>query len=107
VTGMRRGIFHQGLAGVGERFQPRQPRKPQVPLMVWTRRKIFIQILALFGSCSNRNQLMSTVSRAFAGLGQKLRNKSTNIKRFRWKLAELQKGASIPRAGAFEGRFHG
>ncbi|MGY4485633.1 hypothetical protein ACVWWR_004824 [Bradyrhizobium sp. LM3.2] len=29
------------------------PRKPQVPLMVWTRRKMLSRILALFGSCSN------------------------------------------------------
>ncbi|PIT05781.1 hypothetical protein TSA1_37415 [Bradyrhizobium nitroreducens] len=29
------------------------PRKPQVPLMVWTRRKMLSKILALFGSCSN------------------------------------------------------
>ena len=31
-----------------------RPRKPQVPLMVWTRRKMLSRILALFGSCSNR-----------------------------------------------------
>ena len=30
------------------------PRKPQVPLMVWTRRKMLSRIFALFGSCSNR-----------------------------------------------------
>ncbi|MGY4300239.1 hypothetical protein ACVWXN_008334 [Bradyrhizobium sp. i1.4.4] len=29
------------------------PRKPHVPLMVWTRRKMLSRILALFGSCSN------------------------------------------------------
>ena len=30
------------------------PRKPQVPLMVWTRRKMLSRIFALLGSCSNR-----------------------------------------------------
>ncbi|MGY3363704.1 hypothetical protein ACVWZL_000829 [Bradyrhizobium sp. GM2.4] len=29
------------------------PRKPHVPLMVWTSRKMLSRILALFGSCSN------------------------------------------------------
>src|SRR6185295_1657385 len=39
------------------------PRKPQVPLMVWTRRKILPRILALFGSCSKRTSSTSTTSR--------------------------------------------
>ena len=39
------------------------PRKPQVPLMVWTRRKMLSRILALFGSCSNLTSWTSTRSR--------------------------------------------
>ena len=31
-----------------------RPRKPQVPLMVWTRRKMLSKIFASLGSCSNR-----------------------------------------------------
>ena len=31
-----------------------KPRKPQVPLMVWTRRKMLSRIFASLGSCSNR-----------------------------------------------------
>src|SRR5262252_10814185 len=40
-----------------------RPRKPQVPLIVWTRRKMLSRILALFGSCSKYTSSMSTVSR--------------------------------------------
>ena len=39
------------------------PRKPQVPLMVWTSRKMLSRILALFGSCSKRTNSTSTTSR--------------------------------------------
>ena len=37
-------------------------RKPQVPLMVWTRRKMLPRIFALFGSCSKRTSSTSTTS---------------------------------------------
>ena len=37
-------------------------RNPQVPLMVWTRRKILSRIFALLGSCSKRTSSTSTTS---------------------------------------------
>ena len=39
------------------------PRNPQVPLMVWTSRKMLSRILALLGSCSKRTSSTSTTSR--------------------------------------------
>ena len=40
-----------------------RPRKPQVPLMVWTRRKTLLMMVALPGSCSKRTSSTSTTSR--------------------------------------------
>ncbi len=39
------------------------PRNPQVPLIVWTKRKMFERIFSLLGSCSKRTSSTSTVSR--------------------------------------------
>src|SRR5262249_30496920 len=40
-----------------------RPRKPHVPLIVWTRRKMLSRIFALLGSCSKRTSSTSTTSR--------------------------------------------
>src|ERR1700744_6235803 len=53
------------------------PRNPHVPLIVWTRRKILSKILALFGSCSNRTNWLSTVSRLSLVSVKNSRNKSS------------------------------
>ncbi|MEY9654306.1 hypothetical protein ABH980_001313 [Bradyrhizobium ottawaense] len=53
------------------------PRKPQVPLMVWTRRKMLSRILALFGSCSNFTNWLSTVSRLSLVSVKNSRNRSS------------------------------
>ena len=64
VTGMpSRNLPISVSAACASASRRGSPRKPQVPLMVWTRRKMLSRILALFGSCSNRTSSTSTVSR--------------------------------------------
>src|SRR5262249_45935734 len=54
-----------------------RPRKPQVPLIVWTSRKILSRIFALFGSCSKRTSSTSTTSRlSFVSVRNSLRRSS-------------------------------
>jgi len=62
LTGHRHAVAefaHQGLSRVRQRFQSRQPeRKPHVPLMVWTRRKMLSKIFALFRILLETHQLI-------------------------------------------------
>ena len=55
VTGMpSRNLPIRVSAACASASSRGRPRKPQVPLIVCTRRKMLSRILALFGSCSNR-----------------------------------------------------
>ena len=56
---------------VSDMLQARQPRKPQVPLIVWTSRKMLLSSSGLFGFCSSRTSSTSRTDIFFRRFGQK------------------------------------
>jgi hypothetical protein len=77
VTGAVAEFAHQDSAACASASSRGSPRKPQVPLMVWTRRKMLPRISPLFGSCSKRTSSASTTLETLVGLGQELPSRSS------------------------------